>query len=189
MSTNHRGPAASEKILGLMTTLVDLPELSKRAGEPIPVLIRVVSSDEFLQTTDALPTAMMNREEAEQYMAGLDTRGRSELNRKSVEADCKMIMRAVVSPRVVEDGAAELGPNTIPMSALMPDRFHLVLRIMEFSGLMGSPDRDAGSKEGRKARKGAGVPRESFRGGGPDPDRHGEAVEPAAQRDPQQAGG
>lgn len=182
---NSGGPTPAEKIRKLMSTDVELPELSKRANEPVRVSIRVISNDELFEAMEGIPIPALVEQYREKFLEGLSPEEVANITKLSIEADKKIIMKSVFSPRVLPDETEELPPNAIAISALMKDRFFLVRTILDFSGLQSEPPRVPPAP----ASEGAEVPEGSFRGAAGDPDRHGEPVEPAAQRDPEPGSG
>lgn len=139
MSTvNGNAPTPAKRIRELMTTNVVLPILSKQAGDPVAIRVRMLSRQERQEIMDPLPTSRMTLEELQQYLTQLNGQQRAEYQRQADDADEKLILASVVAPTVTvqEGGDPE---TTIPMSALWPDRVTLIMEILRFSGFLALP--------------------------------------------------
>lgn len=137
-TVNGNAPTPAKRIRELMTTNVILPLLSKQAGEPVAVRVRMLSRQERQEIMEPLPTSRMTMEELQQFIAQLNGQQRADYQRQADEADEQLILVAVIAPKVASgaDGDPE---TTIPMAAVWPDRVTLILEILRFSGFLALP--------------------------------------------------
>lgn len=135
---NARGGTPTARILETLTRAVVLPGRSEVGGEPISVRIRVISRRERNAIYGELPTFRMNVDEMLEYLKALDGSARAEYQERADIADEKLLVAAIVSPKVVlEDQAQPEG--ALPIAAVWPDRVFLITEILRFSGFLGTP--------------------------------------------------
>lgn len=138
MANNHgSGPTPALALRALLTTGIEIPGLSRRRGEPVRFLIRVVAREEWMQIMESWPCLGMDDQERLAYISSLPSPDRWKLVRSLEILDERLIMLSVLAPRITPK--AEDDPETIPVELLQEDRPWLATRIMEFSGLGATP--------------------------------------------------
>lgn len=135
---NARGVTPSDRLLQAMTKTVVLPERSKVLGEQVCIRIRVISRRERNEIYGGLPTFKMTIEEMLEYVKGMGGPARADYQDQADAADEKLLVRAIVSPRIVVEEAAP-SDGALPITVVWPDRGFLVTEILRFSGFLATP--------------------------------------------------
>lgn len=153
---NSRGPTPLEECFQKLTTVIEAPKSGVR------LLVRRAADYEILAATQNLPTAMMSKEEALEYVKALDPEGRKEITVRSQEAHDTLLCLLTLSPRLSREEPPPDG--SLSVALLRADRDFILAKILEFSRIGSAPPRDVpepGPVPGPE------VPAEQFRGGDP----------------------
>jgi len=132
VSTNDAVRKLNESII----KEVILPEISESLGVEFPLTLRRLSGNQLHLFQDIPP-------EVARIGEGKDTAETVAIALKNMPWIKKIVMAAIVKPRVVDKPIGEHGPDELSIDALEPDLYFLISEILALSGLATTEDAEA----------------------------------------------